>query len=163
MDPLWTAWLAGLYEGEGSLFGFSNSRTAGALRIGMTDEDVIHRCREVMGVGHVTGPREQRPPRKPIWTWSVYQRSDLLMVVEAILPYLGERRRQRVIEVRQRLVLGDGRRRPVEHGTRRGYDRHYRERTPLCEPCRQRLRLDSAAKRERARNDRSATEGRVVG
>ena len=90
-DVIW-AWLAGLFEGEGTVVSRKNGL---CLRIGMTDEDVVKRCLEVTEMGSVVGPYERRG-NKPMWYWSVGKREDAIVIVDHILPHLGLRRSERI-------------------------------------------------------------------
>lgn len=152
MTPVETAWLAGLFEGEGTLTTqHASASTAVNLRIAMTDEDVIRRCASVTGMGRVYGPYAKRGNRKDIWCWTVSRLHEVEQIVLAIRPYLGARRALRADEVLARTTKGDRRERPVEHGTMRGYDRHWRNREAPCGPCREASRLHAIERRRRAR------------
>lgn len=148
------AWLAGVCEGEGS-FGVTNAGSANgaAMRVRMTDEDVVRRCQAVAGVGSVTGPTVYAEPRKPTWQWSVYRRDDLLPLLEAIRPFMGQRRGARIDDLLERLRRGDGRSRPFVHGTAAGYHRHRDHGEEACGPC----RLAHAEKCRRQRRRHAVT------
>ena len=97
-DAEW-AWLAGIYEGEGSLaFTGKNSVT---LHIGMTDADIIKRVHELAGVGTVY--TFQRDSTKAIYAWRTGAAQDVKPVLEAIRPWLGARRAARVDVALERL------------------------------------------------------------
>ncbi len=137
-DPIGIAWLAGIYEGEGTLVLNRKSPGSAKLNVGMTDEDVIRRCFEVARCGVVTGgARLYGGEKKLRWVWSVYRRDDLLRLLPALRPFLGQRRRQRVDEVLERLSQGDRRLRTSPCGTRTGYEQHRRRREPPCQACRE--------------------------
>ena len=83
-SELWTrenlAWLAGIFEGEGSLHWTSpqpqqaSGRHPGGqslvLSIGMTDEDVLQSFHRIAGVGTIYGPYSPKPPSTKIkWTY----------------------------------------------------------------------------------------------
>lgn len=114
-------WLAGLYEGEGSLSPHA-SDTGWTLAIHMTDEDVIRRACEVAGLGNVRGPYDMGPGRKPSWTWAVCRSEDIVVVVTGMLPWLCQRRTEKIqlflasrdANVRRRVMREDDRRRIVE-------------------------------------------------
>jgi hypothetical protein len=92
------AWLAGLYEGEGTLAAVKargapvETARSWVLSITMNDEDVIRRAHAVAGLGRV---RISRQPGYP-WRWNVCARDEVLVVVLRLLPYLGSRRTARV-------------------------------------------------------------------
>lgn len=106
------AWCAGLFEGEGTIiYGASHS---GPLRvkISSTDRDVLVLMVERSGVGGIYGPTEPRGfGKKPFWTWIVngHQAVDLM---SELLPWLGTRRAERVIE-----KIGLWKQRPVRSVT----------------------------------------------
>jgi hypothetical protein len=101
MNDQWWAWLAGLYEGEGSLA--FTGRNSVFLYIASTDKDVVERTREVAGVGYVRLMRAAEPTRKELWAWQVGHKEDILKVLAEIEPYLGARRGQRVRDAQRRL------------------------------------------------------------
>lgn len=84
------AWVAGLFEGEGSI-GIDSNAGAG---LGSTDEDVVRRVHQLTGVGHVH-ERAQLQSGKRFWFWKVTRADDVITFLRAIHPYLGERRRER--------------------------------------------------------------------
>ena len=96
------AWFCGLFEGEGSASLREGSRGAAypALQVGMTDVDVIKRVAEVTGVGHVGGPYNRNDNWKPFWTWQLTKTNEVLELIDQMLPYMGERRSARLIELR---------------------------------------------------------------
>lgn len=96
------AWAAGLFEGEGCFNAFRRRSKWGVqVRLAMTDEDVVRRFAAIMGVGPVRAPRQQRPDWKPIFEWYVQDASDVVAVIERLLPWLGDRRRAKALEVAQ--------------------------------------------------------------
>ena len=102
------AWLAGLVEGEGTFTTRVESprnnpygRTSIAMRVAMTDEDVVRRAHAVAQVGRVYGPYKKAGGRyKDYWVWSCAQR-DTVAMVAALWPWLGTRRRARATELLQ--------------------------------------------------------------
>lgn len=92
------AWAAGVFEGEGTIEHYRRgTSTERGLTIAMTDEDVVRKFRSVVNCGEVSGPRDQGPGNKPIWKWRVRRHKDLTSVLDSFLPYLGERRHQRAV------------------------------------------------------------------
>lgn len=90
-------WFAGLYEGEGTI---AATKVSLVLIITMADEDVIRSIPDRIGFGKARGPygRPNRPNRKPLYTWSVSKREDVLYLIEQLRPLLGQRRRQQLID-----------------------------------------------------------------
>lgn len=95
-------WAAGLFEGEGSVFWANSSRRA-EMRLASTDEDVVRRFHEVVGVGSVGGPYMAAKSTKPFWNWVCAGYHHVQAVGAAFWPFLGERRQAKVREV---LTLG---------------------------------------------------------
>lgn len=102
----WIGWAAGLFEGEGCI-----GATRGYPRASMasTDQDVIERFAEIVRVGKVSGPASDRrfPSRKPLWRWWVSNPQDFIKFTELLEPYLGERRLQKLREIREHSRLSD--------------------------------------------------------
>jgi LAGLIDADG-like domain len=93
ITPSQAAWLAGVFEGEGTF-------SVDGLAISMTDRDIIERLQTLTGVGgiYATNARS-RSNRKPCWRWGVYNKPHRDWVLNMMWPWLGERRRQRVSEL----------------------------------------------------------------
>ena len=91
MNETETAWLAGLYEGEGCLHRLKH-KNGWQLSVAMTDGDVVGRCLELTGVGTVN--RIDRAARgwKDVYMWRTNRRGEIAAVLTAILPHLGRRR-----------------------------------------------------------------------
>ncbi|HEY1292857.1 MAG TPA: hypothetical protein VGJ60_07260 [Chloroflexota bacterium] len=101
VTPEQIAWAAGLFEGEGSislaykLSGPARTRLGyGRMVVAMTDRDVVERFHKVMGCGTVRTAK--RPPHKDIHIWSTTSRASFVKVSEALGPWLGARRRERL-------------------------------------------------------------------
>jgi len=103
-DFHWTpedlAWAAGLFEGEGCI---ALSRPAATrpqvqwnLVLASTDLDVLERLQTVVGMGQISGPRDRG--HKLHWVWCVSRREHVRLLLEAMLPWLGSRRRARAEE-----------------------------------------------------------------
>ena len=92
------AWLAGLYEGEGSC-GARRSSARGAvlqMSIKMTDLDVLERAQSITGLGRVYGPYRRGPAHyKPQYAWTLAS-VDAYAVLIAIWPMLLSRRQEQV-------------------------------------------------------------------
>lgn len=99
MDEVETAWAAGLFEGEGSAT-LRRSGTSAVLMLSMTDQDVVVRFAEWAGVGSVTERRRGQPHHKDQWTWQVGGWADVVDVIDRLLPFMGQRRSERLTEVR---------------------------------------------------------------
>src|ERR1700728_2282585 len=68
LSPTDLTWMTGILEGEGT---FTLKRAHGAIRVAMTDHDIVERLHAATGVGLV----HERPPRtprcRPSWDWDV--------------------------------------------------------------------------------------------
>lgn len=98
------AWLAGLLEGEGSFLFPSPSCYPSQVGVSlqMTDEDVVARVGRLIGATY----RRSIPPN-PAWspTFIIQVRGRrALSVMQAILPFMGERRTARIRALMQHIV-----------------------------------------------------------
>ena len=87
------AWLAGFFDGEGSLVAYSSPRSkygkAWSLSVPNTNQDAVTRCQQITGAGSVL-PRKGTAPAhyKPQWIWSVHSQRNIASILKQILPYL---------------------------------------------------------------------------
>ena len=68
----------------------------------MTDEDVVMRFRDAVGVGKVKGPlrwASMKPHHKDLYEWSLCGGENLTKLVKEMFPYLGLRRRVRATQL----------------------------------------------------------------
>ena len=87
------AWLAGLLDGEGY---FASSTGAPRIHLAMTDEDIVQRVAALTG-GRIHSSY-QKPNRKRVFRFSA--NGELAVYwMEAILPFMGERRAARIGEL----------------------------------------------------------------
>ena len=94
-----SAWLAGLYEGEGSLVRRTDARNSSVsweLSITCTDADVIERAHAFTGLGSVTLVRRQRPHWQDKYRWRLGSRDEIAFVLGLLAPHLGQRRKAQV-------------------------------------------------------------------
>jgi hypothetical protein len=96
------AWLAGLFEGEGSIA--FTGRNSVFLDVGSTDEDIVRRCAEITGVGQVWCEDRPNPKWKRLWRWRAARAHDVELVLAQIAPYFGERRGARATAAIERLA-----------------------------------------------------------
>lgn len=95
------AWAAGLFEGEGTV---TAKRGKGAghryqAAVIMTDEDVLRRFAEVIGLGKFYGPYQPANPNaKPIWRWMTTRNAEIERMSALLGPWLGARRMARFTE-----------------------------------------------------------------
>lgn len=99
LAPSWR-WLAGVFEGEGSLTNGKINGVGMQLTISMKDEDVIKRLYSIAGRGTLEGPyRRNNPKWSPMFRWAVRRRTDVLYVVRGMWDDLGTRRRAQILRV----------------------------------------------------------------
>lgn len=101
------AWAAGLFEGEGSI-GRHNLKRGGRpqwrMTMASTDEDVLRRFHEIVGVGHISGPYcHKNPKHKPYWQWCNIRRAWVFALLVAFWPWLCMRRREKAAQAIQEL------------------------------------------------------------
>ena len=104
-----TAWVAGLLEGEGC-FTVSYTKDSPVVRVQchMTDKDALDRLATTVGHGTVRGPirfseetlaRQDFVNKKPMYYWCVMKREVVDEMLETLLPWMGERRSLRIVEL----------------------------------------------------------------
>lgn len=111
------AWLAGLFEGEGSI-SFANVNSA-LLSLESTDHDVVIRVQAIAG-GVVYGPytNEHKLGSKPTWKWHLRRSNEVSDVLNRIRPYMSNRRTERIEATLSRLANcrpRPGRQYPLDH------------------------------------------------
>ena len=89
------AWLAGIYEGEGTCT-ITKGRAI-RVEVVMTDEDVVKRVYDLTGCGTVRTLPQRREDYKPAYRWSIGS-VDAVNFLTVVLPWLGQRRAQRANE-----------------------------------------------------------------
>jgi hypothetical protein len=95
-------WIVALFEGEGCL---SRMRKGWQAELKMTDEDVVSKFADIIGVGTVHGPYQARQVNfKPYWSWHCGKRQDILNFVALFAPLMGTRRADRMTECFNDLV-----------------------------------------------------------
>lgn len=100
------AYLAGLIEGEG-WFGEARTKRNGKvytyhrINVKMTDHDVLVGAQAMSGgMGQVCGPYQRPDPKhKEYWHWNIGNRRQLEELVTAMWPYLGQRRRAKIVDL----------------------------------------------------------------
>lgn len=102
------AWAAGLFEGEGCFTTSSKNSRGYSYRnwvcfLGSTDEDIVKRFFQIVGVGRIYEQTKHRNGlslgTKPFFRWQTQSRNDFRFIAKIFTPYLGERRLARVTEL----------------------------------------------------------------
>lgn len=101
-----TAWLAGLYEGEGSaccrqyVTKAGQNQTYVRVSIAMTDRDVLERVDLMFPSPSGLKVRVRNDGiRKPLFYWGLSRRELVAEFLRTILPFLGERRTAQAVKV----------------------------------------------------------------
>jgi hypothetical protein len=90
------AWLAGIYEGEGSC-SIQKKGRAFAVSVMMADEDIVNRIFNLTGIGSVNICRHKNPEHKLYHRWSVSS-IGAVEFLEKIIDWLGCRRSEKAKE-----------------------------------------------------------------
>lgn len=88
------AWLAGLLEGEGSFITLQlpDGRERPIISLQMTDQDVVERAAQIVGIGKVRSASPKNPKHQDTWQWTC-GRSDIIIGLHArLIHYFGIRR-----------------------------------------------------------------------
>lgn len=97
---LQVAWAAGLFEGEGCI---SNDRQKRGMRRALTlvstDRDVLEAFVAVVGAGRIIDRPDRDPRHKIQWQWKVTRWREIEPILQILLPYLGERRTAKAMEL----------------------------------------------------------------
>ena len=92
------AWAAGIFEGEGSINIVPNRPSCASLQVSMTDLDILERLQDIFG-GNIYTKVKQKSQHKQGWTWQIARKADIYATLEKLLPWLGERRSYRALNV----------------------------------------------------------------
>jgi len=95
LSPIFWSWLAGFYEGEGSL---SYQGGHPGIQIGQKEKHNLDYIQQNLRIGHILFERQ-----KPFYDYNVNRQAQVRLLLESILPYLQSPRRLKKIE----LVLRD--------------------------------------------------------
>ena len=89
------AWVAGLFEGEGTI----STPPKSELRIKMTDLDIIQRFQTITSSNRICTEEPRAPHHKRIWITRITGKSNCRAFLSKILPYLGMRRAHRALDL----------------------------------------------------------------
>ena len=87
------AWLAGFFDGEGSLFPYTGDNGRGkrylgwGMSISNTNHASLQQCQSFTGSGSVV-PKPVPPSNKPHWIWLVRRQRDIASIARQLRPYL---------------------------------------------------------------------------
>lgn len=101
------AWMAGLFDGEGSIV-FRGVNTV-SLMLQMTDKDIVETWQERAGCGQVKIYYDKRATdRKTLYYWQASHKDDVSRLLLMMIPWLGERRKAKSMEAIERLKSNRG-------------------------------------------------------
>lgn len=96
MSDAETAWLAGLFDGEGhiSIDTRLNRTTRGVkIQITNTNRELLEKAQDVVGTGYITTRYHDNPRHKPTYDWHTTGRNAKLLL-QTMLPWLIAKRTQ---------------------------------------------------------------------
>lgn len=111
MRDIEAAWLAGFFDGEGSLAHYRGGGTGQSscwlICISNTHLGSLEHSREIAGCGRV-GYKQVPAGNKAQYQWRVHARNDIISVCEQMLPYLVVKRDvvQRFLEAQRDVAQG---------------------------------------------------------
>jgi hypothetical protein len=70
----------------------------------MTDRDIIQRLRATTGIGRIHFVARQKPHHRDAWMWAVKRHEHIAYVIDAVLPWLGDRRSIAATKLRDRVA-----------------------------------------------------------
>lgn len=143
MNSIDTAWVAGIIEGEGSLH--VNKRNEPKVSVSMTDEDVGQSLFARTNLGRVSGPFIKKDKKKsgenckPFWLWTINKSEDVITLIQAVLPFLFERRSMQALKTLESAEDIVERKRLKRKFCPKGHDKDVSGRTNQgqCKPCTQ--------------------------
>jgi len=71
-----------------------------------------------------------------MYEWIISERDEVKRIILLILPWMGKRRSEKMIEALDRLSKNRGINKPIQHGTVNGYKMETYRKTGHCDPCR---------------------------
>ena len=97
------AYVAGLFEGEGSITVWLNHKSVLAVRVCITstDLDVLEKVQRIVGFGNIYAHAKVNG-NKQCWNWTVNRREDVWRFLDSIEHLLGQRRRAKIAETRSK-------------------------------------------------------------
>lgn len=96
MNESESAWVAGIFEGEGTVY--QSGRASPQASVTMTDEDIIQKWADLTGA-RVAGPYQYREGTKPFWRAGLWGWEPLADLYATMRPWLGSRRTAKFEEV----------------------------------------------------------------
>jgi hypothetical protein len=95
MNDLQLGYVAGIYDGEGSVIiqTQNNSSKHASVKVKSTDLDILEKLQSFTEMGNINGPyQELIENRKPYWNWNVYKMKDVKEFLTIVQPLVSKRR-----------------------------------------------------------------------
>ena len=102
------AWVAGFYDGEGSVNGGKRETKKGGktysyqkLSIGQNNPELLYKIREILGCGKVYGPYKDKrfKPVRAQWFFQTQDRDECTTILKLIWPWLGSKKKQQALKI----------------------------------------------------------------
>jgi hypothetical protein len=108
MTPTEYGWVAGIIEGEGTLFAriHHKKNTIAGIKVVSTDKDTVERLQLYTGVGTVSVAREATDKWKKLYRWESTRGKVTVDLLIGLLPMLGERRRAKAVDILGSVTYG---------------------------------------------------------
>lgn len=97
------AWLAGIIEGEGSIYWDKRSKNSVRISVSMTDEDVVRRIHALVGVGAVSVKTRPTVTGKLVYRWDAGHKLEVRPLLVSVRPWMGLRRGAKIDEAIARI------------------------------------------------------------
>jgi hypothetical protein len=90
MSQTEAAWMAGLFDGEGGVYGYAakGRYKAWTFNLPNTYRPALERCQQIAGCGKIDRKTPHRSNRKESWVYRISAREDIAAVLRQLLPYL---------------------------------------------------------------------------
>ena len=98
-------WAAGLFEGEGCMTWRDKEHKRPYLKLTMTDFDVVQKFAEIVNCGSLTSVDKKKSNWKAQLLWRTTNRKDVIRILNTFLPYLGNRRAYKALNILDSLEL----------------------------------------------------------
>jgi hypothetical protein len=102
-------WAAGLFEGEGCMYKGHQSKAPHnpyyQLTVEMCDGDVVRAFANFFGVGHIYEKDSRKDNWSPTTAWRTSKASEVRKIISAMLPYFGNRRAHKALDILDDLEL----------------------------------------------------------
>lgn len=97
MTDLELGYVAGFFDGEGSITIQKKSNNRVTVRIGSTDLDMVEKILSFTGIGSIDNPRQLKSG-KLFWRWHLWTQEDTLYFLKKIYPLVSARRQMKAQE-----------------------------------------------------------------